>query len=57
MSKKSSFRRAFDNQHCKPAQTLLESEREHLQYLLITEKAIELEEIPLRDMKNPKILC
>ena len=33
MSKKSRFREAFDYQHCKRAQTLLKSERKHLNHI------------------------
>ena len=29
----------------------------HLTYLLITEKAIELEKVPLKDMRNLKTVC
>ena len=33
MSKKSRYREAFDYQHCKRAQTLLKSERKHLNHI------------------------
>ena len=58
MSKKSRLRGPLDRQHGKWAETLFQSQRQHiLIYLLITVKVIELKKVSLCDMQNLKTAC
>ena len=55
MSRKSRFRKPFNKQRGKRSEMLLKSGP--LSYLLITVKAIELEEVPLSDTENLRTIC
>ena len=57
-SKMSRFRRLFDKQNGKRAQTLLKSPRYHVfLYLLITVNAVESEKVSLNYMENLGTVC
>ena len=57
MSKTSHFRRPFDKQHGKRAQTLSIWTTAPLPNLLITVKVIEMEKVSFSAMQNLKTVC